>query len=221
MAAIRGREFRRWSTPRNGQKTFIFAAANFRLISRFAMGRIRTSDFVCTVRRIFIQAAWLLAITIVLSACSKETEEKIACPDVEVLRGLGELVRFRPGPGRDATDVLIEAWVDRVGGECFLNGNELQVDLNVRIVMRRGPATKTDRAKVGYFVAITDLNRNVLSRQPFETNAAFSSRKTIIFEDVLDLVIPLQPGLLTDGFSIYVGLTLSEQELKFNRGKQK
>ena len=90
-------------------------------------------------------------------------------------------------------DVLIEAWVDRVGGECFLNGNELQVDLNVRIVMRRGPATKTDRAKVGYFVAITDLNRNVLSRQPFETNAAFSSRKTIIFEDVLDLVIPLQP----------------------------
>ena len=70
-------------------------------------------------------------------------------------------------------------------------------------------------------MAITDLDRNVLSRQPFETVTPFSNRKTILFEDILDLQIPLRPGLQTDGFSIYVGLDLSEQELAHNRRKRK
>lgn len=163
----------------------------------------------------------LLAASIALSACSKEADEQVACPGVEVLQDLGELVRFRPGPGRDATDVSLEAWVDGVSGQCFLDGDELRVDLAVRIGTRRGPATKTDKAKIGYFVAITDLNRKVLVRQQFQTTAPFSNRKTILFEDVLDLKIPLPRGAQTDGFAIYVGLDLSEQELAFNRRKRK
>ena len=51
--------------------------------------------------------------------------------------------------------------------------------------------------------------------------APFSNRKTILFEDILDLRIPLQEGLQTDGFLIYVGLNLSEKELAFNRRKRK
>ena len=185
------------------------------------MGRIRTSDPAGAVKRFYKQAVSLFAAAVVLSACSKEAEDQVACPSVEVLQDLGEMVRFRPGPGRDATDVLIEAWVDGVAGQCFLDGNELRVDLNVRIGTRRGPATTTDTAKIGYFVAITDLNRNVLQREPFETIAPFSNRKTLLFEDVLDLFIPLRPGLQTDGFSIYVGLELSEQELAHNRRRRK
>ena len=185
------------------------------------MGRTRISDIAHAVKRIRRQAVWLLAATLVLSACAKDAEDQLACPGVEVLQGLGELVRFRPGRGRDATDVLIEVWVDGVGGDCSLDGNELRIDLNVRIGARRGPARKTDHAKIGYFVAITDLDRNVLSRQPFVTVTTFSNRKTILFEDILDLQIPLRPGLQTDGFSIYVGLDLSEQELAHNRRKRK
>ena len=163
----------------------------------------------------------LLAAAFALSACSKAADEQVACPGVEVLQDLGEFVRFKPGPGRDATDVLIEAWIDGVGGKCFLDDDELSADLTVRIGTRRGPATRTDKAKIGYFVAITELNRKVLARQSFETSTAFSNRKTILFEDILDLNIPLQRGVQTDSFSIYVGLELSEQELAFNRSKRK
>ena len=185
------------------------------------MGRIRIFDPANAVMRKIYRLPLLLVASLVFSACSKEAEEQVACPGVEVLQDLGEFVRFKPGPGRDATDVLIEAWVDGVGGQCFLDDDELLVDLNVRIGTRRGPATKTDKAKIKYFVAITDLNRNVLVRQPFETIAPFSNRKTILFEDVLDLKIPLQRGAQTDGFSIFLGLELSEQELAFNRRKRK
>lgn len=111
--------------------------------------------------------------------------------------------------------------MDGVGGQCFLDDDDLLVDLNLRIGSRRGPATRTDKAKIGYFVAITDRERNVLVRQRFETTTPFSNRKTILFEDVLDLKIPLQRGAQTDGFSIYVGLELSETELAFNRRKRK
>ena len=197
-------------------------AANGRLISRFAMERIRTSDFTgAAVRRIFKHVVSLVIAAIVLSACSKEVEEQLACPGVEVLQDLGELVRFRPGSGRDATDVLIEAWVDGVGGQCFLDGNELLVDINVRLGIRRGPAADTRKAKIGYLVAITDLNRNVLSRQPFEAMFPFSNRNTILFEDTLDLRIPLRPGQQTNGFLIYVGLELSKSELAYNRRKRR
>lgn len=184
------------------------------------MERIRIFDPIRGVTRTLIKASLLLA-AVAVAACSKEAEDQVACPGVEVLQDLGELVRFRPGPGRDATDVLVEAWVDGVGGQCFLGDDELLVDLNIRVGTRRGPATRTDKAKIGYFVAITDLERNVLVRQRFETSTPFSSRKTILFADVLDLKIPLLPGSQTDGFSIYVGLELSEQELAFNRSKRK
>ena len=172
-------------------------------------------------KRIFKQLVSLVIAAILLSACSKEVEEQIACPGVEVLQDLGELVRFRPGSGRDATDVLIEAWVDGVGGRCVLDGKELLVDINVRLGMRRGPAADTRKVKIGYLVAITNLNRNVLSRQPFEAMFPFSNRKTILSKDTLDLRIPLQPGQQTNGFLIYVGLELSEQELAYNRRKRR
>ena len=70
-------------------------------------------------------SAWLLAAALALTACSKEEEAQIACPAAEVLQDLGEFVRFKPGPGRDATDVLVEAWIDGLGGQCVLDGDEL------------------------------------------------------------------------------------------------
>lgn len=156
-----------------------------------------------------------------LSACSSDNENQIACPSVEVLQDLGKMVRFRPGPGRDPTDVLIEAWIDGIGGECSLDDSDLAAELTVRIGIRRGPATRTDKADVGYFVAITDLERHVLQRKSFKTAATFLNRKTIVFQDVLDLRIPMTRGAKTDSYAIYVGLQLSEKELAYNRSKRK
>ncbi len=138
-----------------------------------------------------------------------------------MLRDLGEVTRFNPGPGRDPTDIRLEAWIDRVGGECALDDDAVQVDLSVRIGTRRGPSGKTDTATIRYFVAITDSNRNVLSRQAFKTTAPYFGRKTLLFEDVLDLGIPLAKGVRTDAFTIFVGLELTKRELAFNRGKAK
>lgn len=198
-----------------------FAVASAPRILRFATGRTRRFEVLSSVRRLLPRAPILLAAIIALTACAKNTEEQIACPGVEVLQDLGEFVRFKPGPGRDATDILVEAWIDGVGGECSLDGRDLLADLIVRVGSRRGPATKTDKATIGYFVAIADVNRKILQRERFQTTAPFSNRKTILFEDTLDLRIPLTSGAQTDSFTVYVGLELSEGELAFNRSKRK
>jgi hypothetical protein len=200
---------------------FSFAVANVRRTRRFATVRIPRFDLQRIVTRTLPIRLLLLAAAIALSACTKVAEDLIACPNVEVLQDLGELVRFKPGPGRDATDVMIEAWIDGVGGQCTLDGKELLADLIVRVGSRRGPATKTDQTTIGYFVAITDINRKVLSREAFQTTAPFSNRKTVLFEDTLDLNIPMVRGAQTDSYTIYIGLELSEQELTFNRSKRK
>ncbi len=162
-----------------------------------------------------------IAIGMLLAACAGDKDNRIACPDVEVLRGLGDVTRFNPGPGRDPTDVLLEAWIDRVGGTCRRDDEDLLVDLNIRVVTRRGPANRTESATIPYFVAITDLRRNILSRQTFKAETPYVSRKSISFEDVIALTIPLSPGVETDSFTVYVGLELSEEELRHNRGKLK
>jgi len=171
-------------------------------------------------KRLAGMAPLLLVAALVISACTKDAPDAIACPSVEVLPDLGQFTRFVSGAGRDATDVLMDAWIDAVGGKCALGDGRLLVDLAVRIGVRRGPATKTDSATVRYFVAIADRDRTVLSRQPFEKTTPFVNRKTVLFEDVLDLRIPLSRGVQTDAFTIYVGLELSEEELKNNRAKR-
>ncbi len=200
---------------------FIFVAANVRRIRRSATVRIQRFDVLRAVTRLSIKYILLLAAATAIAACSKSAESQIACPRVEVLQDLGEFVRFKPGKGRDATDIMVEGWIDGVGGKCSLDDNELLADLIVRIGSRRGPATKTDKATIRYFVAIADKDRKILSREMFQTVAPFSNRKTVLFEDTLDLNIPLSRGVLTDSFTIYVGLELSEQELAFNRAKRK
>jgi hypothetical protein len=156
-----------------------------------------------------------------LNACISDSEPTIACPAVRVLQDLDGLTRFSPGAGRDPTDIRIEAWINRVTGECTLDEAELLVDLVVEIGTRQGPANKAEQAEIRYFVAIADLNRNILSRRGFVAKAPYVSRKTISFADALTLNIPLPRGVEGDAFTVYVGLELSKTELRFNRSKVK
>lgn len=156
-----------------------------------------------------------------LNACVNAPEQTIACPAVHVPRNLDELTRFNPGAGRDPTDIQLEAWIKRVAGECRLDGADLLVDLVIEIGTRRGPSNKSELTEIRYFVAIADTDRNILSRRGFLAKAPYVSRKTISFVDALSLNIPIARGVEGDAFTVYVGLELSETELRFNRDKSR
>lgn len=163
----------------------------------------------------------VVALALILSACIGGGESTIACPSVRVLQDLDELTRFNPGPGRDPTDVRIEAWISRVTGECTLDEADLSIDLRIEIGTRQGPANKSKRVEIRYFVAIADTEQNILSRRGFVAKVPYASRKTISFADVLTLNIPVNPGEAGGGYTIFVGLELSKDELRFNRNRAK
>jgi len=166
----------------------------------------------------------LLILTVVaglLGACVTDPNQTITCPAVRVLQDLDELTRFSPGAGRDPTDVRIEAWISRVTGECTLDERDLLVDLVVEIGTRQGPANTSEQAEIRYFVAIADANQNILSRRGFLAKAPYVSRKTITFADALSLNIPVSRGVEGDAFTVYIGLELSETELRYNRSRSK
>ncbi|MBT5108398.1 MAG: hypothetical protein HOM25_06935 [Rhodospirillaceae bacterium] len=164
--------------------------------------------------------AVVAALGSLVAACTTVDATKlVACPNVQVLKSLGEFVRFKPGPGQDPTDVATEAWIESVGGECELEDGEFIVDLSLRISTRRGPANRTPSTDLRYFVAVVDSREVILQRQSFQTTAPFGSFKSATFKDAIELRIPPRKGAAGDAYTIFVGFELSRDELRYNRKK--
>jgi hypothetical protein len=161
----------------------------------------------------------LLLGVFVASCTTVDDEALIACPNVSVVKSLGELVKFKLGPGRDPTDVDTEAWIDRVGGGCVYEDQTFLVDLSVEMSVRRGPANKTAVSDINLIVAILDANDTVLQRQLFRTKVPFRSFKTAKFTESIELQIPVSKGVSGGSFTVFVGYELSPEELKENRRK--
>jgi hypothetical protein len=165
-------------------------------------------------------AATLLTVVLFVGACTTANNaDVVACPNVHVLKSLGEFVRFAPELGHDLTDVATEAWIERVGGDCILENGEYIVDLSIGIIARRGPANRKGSMDLRYFVAVSDRQDNILQRQSFQTSALFGAFKSTTFTDALELRIPVAKGVDGDAYTIFVGFELSPDELRYNRQK--
>ena len=95
-----------------------------------------------------------------LSGCGPSLEEqsqlRASCPQAMRVQDASTLTRFRPGAGRDRTDVLFEAELGQVNVACSARKNEVSVDLTMQILVAQGPANRDRVANVGYFVRLLD-----------------------------------------------------------------
>ena len=95
---------------------------------------------------------------------------------------------FLPGPGRDLTDVVMEAKITVFDGFCDADlerdGNgEIQVELTLLIEASRGPANQDGAGQLAYFVA---------------------------------LAIPVRPGVSGADIGLLIGFQLTEEEIQYN-----
>lgn len=164
---------------------------------------------------------------LVLVACQRGPEKPPpACPVIAIVQDTAELTYFAPGPGRDLTDVTLEAKVVEFGGFCDTDidedtgSGEVDVDLEVLFQATRGPASTTRTAAVSYFIAIADGEENVLARKTFQTDLEFEgNRNRIAYVEKLSQKIPLAAGKFGDEFEIFIGFQLNDEQLKYNRNK--
>jgi hypothetical protein len=157
-----------------------------------------------------------------LAACGKSQEERselrAACPQALRVQDAATITRFRPGAGKDRTDVMFQAELGQVAIACAMRRNTVAVDLTVPIVVTEGPALTERAANVGYFVRIMDPSGTIVQGRNFAADYRFSGNRTRQGSaEQLALNIPLPQGVSGSGYTIAVGLLPTPEELEYNR----
>jgi hypothetical protein len=143
------------------------------------------------------------------------------CPRVAALADAAHLTRYRDGPGRDLTDIVYEADLGRISGECIYNRRKTSVTVAMRLLItaKRGPADRDRLADLNYFVAVVDDQSNVLARQEFQSQLEFAPDQTQAgVQEELEQIIPLKKDQPGSDFEVLVGFKLTPEQLQRNRG---
>jgi hypothetical protein len=173
------------------------------------------------------KTGWAALALFVLAACQQGAPASAPpCPNIVIVQDASELTQFLPGPGRDLTDVTLEAQIADFRGFCDTDieddrSGTVDVDLQLVMVATRGPAAGTRDATIRYFVAIADTEENILAREEFETSITFEGNHNRIgFAEELTQKIPLQAGQLGDAFNVFIGFVLTDSDLTYNLNKR-
>ncbi len=168
-----------------------------------------------------------LATTLLAAGCDQTKRQPPPCPAIIVVGETAELTQFRPGPGRDLTDVVAEGRIDRFDGFCETDRKrdgtgEVKVELQIFVVVARGPANTTRTASYEYFVAVADKSERILAKQTFSAEVAFEgNRNRLTAFETLEQKIPLTVNQDGGAFTVYVGFQLTTDQLAYNRAKKR
>lgn len=162
-----------------------------------------------------------LSLSLAAASCSMfDNTPQHPCPQVGVPREAAMLTRFRPGQGRDLTDVIFEARVQDVKIACTYDSEGANINLTVMLRVDRGPAAQERSATVPYFVAIADPQQRVLAKRVFTKALAFPPNINRVSDsDDSEEVIPLPRGKSAQRYAVVVGMQLTPEELEYNRAK--
>jgi hypothetical protein len=141
---------------------------------------------------------------------------KLACPSVDLVPSLTRVAQFKPGAGRDPADVQIGAEMTAITRQCHREAKGIGVDVRVSMnAIRADP--KIQQAKLTYFVAVVDSQRNILQEQDFDVEIPFLPAQAYrLHTDPITVHIPTRDPRHTDDH-ILVGFRLSRDQLDFNR----
>ena len=160
-----------------------------------------------------------LALTVFAAGCSSDKPEP-ACPRGVIPMDASSITRFRDGPGRDLTDVLVTGNIQNIlVDQCKYDKKSVDVsNFQIAITADRGPADRSKAADFEYWVAIVDPQRKVLTRETFKVHFDFSELNhvgTVVAD--LEPRIPLPDIMKAPDYQIVVGFQLTPEELAWNR----
>lgn len=164
------------------------------------------------------RAAFVGVLAGLVAACSGPPEVVIPCPAIRIPFDTERLTRFREGPGRDITDVVLQAEVKFLSGECTVGEEEIEMVFPIAVGGKRGPAEQDGLEEVRVFLAVSTRDRTILTRRELPMTLDFSGNRTsIVSSDFVTISIPKRADQDPREFVLFLGLALSEEELAYNR----
>lgn len=145
--------------------------------------------------------------------------QRADCPRIGVLADAADLTRFRDGGGEDLTEMVLDARVSGVRGQCDLARRAVNVDLAITLDATRGPAAQGRALDVPYFVAVMDGDGAILDKQVYQARFEFPPNRSTarLTNEGVKLTLPTAENLRGSAYSVSVGLQVDERELAYNR----
>lgn len=159
-----------------------------------------------------------------LASCSVfQKKETPPCPPVFILGDASKLTKFRPGPGRDLTDVMYEAEIQGYTGGCTYDEKGAMIDLQVSFMVKRGPADTGHKADFSYFVAVPLYYPSPDAKAEFATTVTFPEGQNYVryTDEEVVMRVPVKDKDVISKYEIYLGFQATPEELDRNRADRK
>ncbi|HYB09411.1 MAG TPA: hypothetical protein VEJ16_07055 [Alphaproteobacteria bacterium] len=159
-----------------------------------------------------------MALSGALAGCGQEA---LPCPDAKILREADQVTKFAPGQDGNQQAITYIGHVAQARLNCSYDPKtyeSMRVALGIQIEAQRTPTAKVDAAELRYFVAIVNLQGEILARQDFPLNLPFKpGQDTVSKVEQINQLVPLKYPQNGGSLQIWVGFQLSDAELQYNR----
>ncbi len=210
------------SQERKGVVLWLQGIGQQAALRRFAQSAALIVGIGRSVRRFHFLSA--LALLSGLAACSQPSEDLAiaqACPSAGIVGEASSITIFRPGRGRDLTDVAAQGNLANLRAECAFARREVNVKLTIELQIAAGPANRDRSASLRYFVAIVNSDNNVVAREEYTVDTQFppNQGRVVIAEEV-EPRIPFRERVQVHRYRILVGFILTPEQLQNNRRRR-
>lgn len=140
------------------------------------------------------------------------------CPYVKILYDAARYVEMT-GDRPAAANVGYTGEIEGLSSGCaYRNDDPIRVDIDLLFRLGRGPQATGDQRTYRYWVAVTERNAAILSKEYFDLPVNFGGAQTAEAEPRHTVVIP-RAGMEVSGanFEILVGFEVTPEMAEFNR----
>ena len=155
-----------------------------------------------------------------LAACTVfDTGPQLPCPRAVVLGEAAEMVEFRPGPGRDLTDVLYTGEVVGISSACeYDEDGYVDSEVLLTVALTRGPAAEGNIGRFTYFVAIADPDEKIIAKKVFPVEVEYPGfGPRVAVQEEIGQRIYYAPNADARFYRVFVGFQLTRDQLEFLR----
>lgn len=140
------------------------------------------------------------------------------CPYVKILYDAARYVELEGGRAAVA-NVGYTGEIEGISSDCeYREADPIRVDMDVLFNLGRGPQATDEQRTYRYWIAVTERNNAILSKEYFDLPVNFEGQRTASVTEKRTIVIP-RAGIETSGsnFEILVGFDVTPEMARFNR----
>ena len=166
------------------------------------------------------RAALIAALLPLLSDCGPARNEFApSCPGTAILGDAADFSLYR-GPGRDLTDLVLQARIVSISGNCKKGDdkNHIAVAASIGVDLTRGPGMNGREADVPIFLAVVQGDA-ILDKQVIRMRSIFPSNvdRVTLTPGEVDLSLPVTADKTGASYTLLAGFQLTPDQLRLNR----